>query len=102
MADGHDHQACGKKAVGYVGNLRHDLSEDALSNFVKQRCAKIPGLNQPKIYNCKIFNKASDEEGAALFCGARLTVDHASVASLCSREFWPGRSYARPWIFKDS
>ena len=33
--------------------------------------------------------------------GAHITLDRPSLKYVCSRNFWPGRLYARPWVFRN-
>ena len=32
---------------------------------------------------------------------AQAVIDHTSHEHVCSRYFWPGRVYARPWKFRE-
>ena len=84
----------------YVGNLQIGTTGDALKEFTGKKCEKLE-LKAPKVYNCKIFKKEQEEGEIVEFCGARLKIDHASLKSMCDRHFWPGRVYARPWVFAD-
>ena len=43
----------------------------------------------------------SGSGGEPVICGARLTIDQGPLENICDRQFWPGRSYARPWVFRD-
>ena len=88
----------GKKAVVYVGNLKRGAKEDEVREFIQKRCAKLR-LRPPKIYNSKMFEKEPEEGEIIEFSCARLTIDYGSLESICDRQFWPGRSYARPWKF---
>ena len=88
----------GKKAVVYVGNLKIGAKEDEVREFIQKRCAKLR-LRPPKIYNSKMFEKEPEEGEIIEFSCARLTIDYGSLESICDRQFWPGRSYARPWKF---
>ena len=87
----------GKKSVLYVGNLEDNASEENLREYIEKRSQKA-GINQPKIYNCTIFSR---EEGELGSWAARITIDHTSHEHVCSRYFWPGRVYARPWKFRE-
>ena len=53
---------------------------------------------QPKLHNWKVYRR---EEGELGNWAARITVNEASAEYLCNRNFWCGRVYARPWIFRD-
>ena len=88
----------GKKAVVYVGNLKKGAKEDEVREFIQKKCAKLR-LRPPKIYNSKMFEKEPEEGEIIEFSCARLTIDYGSLESICDRQFWPGRSYARPWKF---
>ena len=85
----------GKKAVVYVGNLKIGAKEDEVREFIQKRCAKLR-LRPPKIYNSKMFEKEPEEGEIIEFSCARLTIDYGSLESICDRQFWPGRTYARP------
>ena len=88
---------CGRKAVLYVGNLEENTTEDQVQEYVRRRSMKA-GINQPKLHNCKVYRR---EEGELGNWAARITVNEASAEYLCNRNFWCGRVYARPWIFRD-
>ena len=87
----------GKKSVLYIGNLEENASEEKLREYVEKRSQKA-GISQPKVFNCTIFSR---EEGELGSWAARITIDHTSHEYVCSRYFWPGRVYARPWKFRE-
>ena len=90
----------GKKAVIYVGNLKIGAKDNEVTEYIKRRCEKLC-VRPPTIHNCKIFEKDAEEGEILEFCGARLTIDQGPFETICDRQFWPGRSYARPWVFRD-
>ena len=92
----------GKKAVIYVGNLKIGAKDNEVTEYIKRRCEKLC-IRPPTIHNCKIFEKDAEEREIVEFCGARLTIDQGPLEIICDvdRQFWPGRSYARPWVFRD-
>ena len=90
----------GKKAVIYVGNLKIGAKDNEVTEYIKRRCEKLC-IRPPTIHNCKIFEKDAEEGEILEFCGARLTIDQGPLETICDRQFWPGRSYARPWVFRD-
>ena len=90
----------GKKAVIYVGNLKIGAKDNEVTEYIKRRCEKLC-IRPPTIHNCKIFEKDAEEGEIVEFCGARLTIDQGPLETICDRQFWPGRSYARPWVFRD-
>ena len=90
----------GKKAVIYVGNLKIGAKDNEVTEYIKRRCEKLC-IRPPTIHNCKIFEKDAEESEIVEFCGARLTIDQGPLEIICDRQFWPGRSYARPWVFRD-
>ena len=90
----------GKKAVIYVGNLKIGAKDNEVTEYIKRRCEKLC-IRPPTIHNCKIFEKDAEEGEIVEFCGARLTIDQGPLEIICDRQFWPGRSYARPWVFRD-
>ena len=90
----------GKKAVIYVGNLKIGAKDNEVTEYIKRRCEKLC-IRPPTIHNCKIFEKDAEEGEIVEFCGARLTIDQRPLEIICDRQFWPGRSYARPWVFRD-
>ena len=87
----------GRKAVLYVGNLEENTNEDQVQEYVRRRSMKA-GITQPKLHNCKVYRR---EEGELGNWAARITVDEAPAEYLCNRNFWCGRVYARPWIFRE-
>ena len=80
-----------------TGKLAQD---NEVAEYVKRRCEKLR-ICPPTIHNCKIFEKEAEEGEIVESCGARLTIDKGPLEIICDREFWPGRSYARPWVFRD-
>ena len=88
----------GKKAVIYVGNLKIG-AKDEVTEYIKRRCEKLC-LRPPTIHNCKIEKEAEEGEILEFFC-ARLTIDQKPLEIKCDRQFWPGRSYAGPWVSRD-
>ena len=90
----------GKKAVIYVGNLKLGAKDNEVTEYIKRRCEKLR-IRPPNIHNCKIFEKNAEKGEIVEFCGARLTIDQGVFEIICDRQFWPGRSPARPWVFRD-
>ena len=90
----------GKKAVIYLGNLKIGAKDNEVTEYIKRRCEKLC-IRPPTIHNCKIFEKDAEEGEIVEFRGARLTIDQGPLETICDRQFWPGRSYARPWVFRD-
>ena len=74
--------------------------DNEVTEYIKRRCEKLC-IRPPTIHNCKIFEKDAEEGEIVEFCGARLTIDQGPLEIICDRQFWPGRSYARPWVFRD-
>ena len=87
----------GRKAVLYVGNLEENTNEDQVQEYVRRRSMNA-GINQLKLHNCKVYRR---EEGELGNWATRITVNEASAEYLCNRNFWCGRVYARPWIFRE-
>ena len=83
-----------------VGKLQIGMTDDTLKEFTRRRCEKLK-LKMPKIYNCKTFAKTTEEGDIVEFSSAHLTIDQDSPKSICRLHFWPGRAYARPWVFTD-
>ena len=90
----------GKKAAIYVGNLKIGAKDNEVTEYIKRRCEKLC-IRPPTIHNCKIFERDAEEGEIVEFCGARLTIDQGPLETICDRQFWPGRSYGRPWVFRD-
>ena len=101
MDSGDENQTQRKKSVIYVGNLDVERTKDALKDFVTGRANSVEVIS-PKIYNCKTFrSEFAEGEITNRTFGARITVDSTSQKTLCQRNFWPGRIYARPWVFTE-
>ena len=86
----------GKKAAIYVGNLDDSACEEKLCNFIDRRSKKA-GIKSPKIHSCSILRR---EEGELGSWGAHIVIDLLSLDYICNGNFWPGRIYARPWVFR--
>ena len=86
----------GKKAAIYVGNLDDSACEEKLCNFIHRRSKKA-GIKSPKIHSCSILRR---EEGELGSWGAHIVIDLLSLDYICNGNFWPGRIYARPWVFR--
>jgi len=82
--------------VLYVGNLDPSTTTEKIKKFISLRAANVM-ISAPKVYKCGILEKGDSAEA----CGAHLVVNAESADNLRVRSFWPGRVYARPWIFKD-
>ena len=86
-----------RKSAVYVGNLEDNTSEEQLREYIQRRSNKA-GIKPPTIHRCSILRR---EEGELGRWGAHITLDRPSLKYVCSRNFWPGRLYARPWVFRN-
>ena len=86
----------GKKAAIYVGNLDDSACEEKLCNLIDRRSKKA-GIKSPEIHSCSI---PRHEEGELGSWGAHIVIDLLSLDYICNGNFWPGRIYARPWVFR--
>ena len=87
-----------KKAAFYVGNLRHDLDEDALSDFIQERCMAAGNRN---LAAPDIRAKLALMPKKQSHLWAHITVPQSASKLITSPSFWPGRVYYRPWHFKE-
>ena len=86
----------GKKAAIYVGNLDDTAGEEKLREYINRRSRKA-GIKPPKVHSCSVLRR---EEGELGSWGAHIVIDLQSLDSICNGNFWPGRIYACPWVFR--
>ena len=86
----------GKKAAIYVGNLDDTAGEEKLREYINRRSRKA-GIKPPKVHSCSVLRR---EEGELGSWGAHIVIDLQSLDIICNANFWPGRIYARPWVFR--
>ena len=86
----------GKKAVFYVGNLSKDTTATCLEAYIQKRSERV-GVKPPTVYGSSILSAKNDGQ----FCGAHITIDHASAAWFSDASFWVRPVYAREWVFRN-
>ena len=86
----------GKKAVFYVGNLSKDTTATSLEAYIQKRSERV-GVKPPTVYGSNILSAKNDGQ----FCGAHITIDHASASWFSDASFWIRPVYAREWVFRN-
>lgn len=79
-----------KKSVLFVGNLKPDITESRLTQFVVNR-AKRADVDVA-VHACKTFPKDGH-------VSARIVINKSSVELVNSKAFWPQPVYSRSWNF---
>ena len=72
----------GKKAVFYVGNLSKDTTATSLEAYIQKRSERV-GVKPPTVFGSNILSAKNDGQ----FCGAHITIDHASASWFSDRLF---------------
>ena len=55
------------------------------------------GVKPPTVYGSNILSAKNDGQ----FCGAHITIDHASASWFSDASFWIRPVYAREWVFRN-
>lgn len=83
-----------KRAGIYVGNLKHDIDENGLRQFISSR---VEGVESHVTVHTVSFAPMKNKQ----FSSARVAINQEALKLLTTRDFWPGRVYSWPWKFQD-
>ena len=80
------------------GSLRlNDLrTATCLEAYIQKRSERV-GVKPPTVYGSSILSAKNDGQ----FCGAHITIDHASAAWFSDASFWVRPVHAREWVFRN-
>ena len=85
-----------RKAALYVGNLRPEVSESELVQFIYSRC-EAAGHEKPAEIRASLKPMKNTP-----VVWAHVVLPRAAAKTLLSPGFWPGQVYCRQWQFRES
>ena len=68
----------------------------SLEAYIQKRSERV-GVKPPTVYGSNILSAKNDGQ----FCGAHITIDHASASWFSDASFWIRPVYAREWVFRN-